>query len=240
MSSLTVDTIEKFVGREVKDPYGRVVGKMISVHTDEEGFGIVKYVEIATNDFEIAKVEAKRLKVTPDALLVIPEWKVAAIEVESRLERVRKRLNAVDNLFRQGKIPANIYEEMKKSLNNAFEKIKVEVKNVKEMLRRRYRELEVRNMRLDRDMANLQMMFMSGEIDEEPFKKAFEYMESLKNWNKEEMEDINSHRAQIDRLEREASAVKPSSRTISVAKEAPKPEQPLKVQIIDPAALETA
>lgn len=240
MSSLTVDTIEKFVGREVKDPYGRIVGKMISVHTDEEGFGIVKFVEIATNDFEVNKVEAKRLKITPDTLLVIPEWKVAAIEVENRLERVRKRLNAVDNLFRQGKIPTIIYEEMKKSLSNAFEKIKEEVKNVKEMLRRRYRELEVRNMRLDRDMANLQMMFMSGEIDEEPFKKAFEYMESLKSWNKEEMEDINSHKAQIDRLEREASTAKPATRSASVAKDVSKPEQPLKVQIIDPAALEAA
>ncbi|MCD6323605.1 MAG: CdvA-like protein [Desulfurococcales archaeon] len=230
--SVTIDQVEKFIGQYVKEEYGRVVGKVLTAFTDITGE--VESIEVAVNDSTLEKIEADRIKLTPDGLVIVPEWKVRALSAENKLDRVRKRLRAIEEHYRKGSIPVHAYEDMKRRLERGFEKVKSEVRDVKEALKRRANDLEYQITRLERDISNLMMLYMSNEVSESSYKAAIEYLKDSKTRCIEEKKDIEKHMNLIAKLESEAS----DSHHVPVTSEekAHTPESvegPIQVQIME-------
>ncbi|HDN76131.1 MAG TPA: hypothetical protein ENG05_03280 [Acidilobales archaeon] len=226
---LTIDQIEKFMGQNIKDEYGRIVGKIVTAFTNAAGE--IESVEIAINESEVEKVTANRLKLTPDGLIVVADWKVWALDVENKLDRVRRRIRAVEELYSKGMIPGHAYEEIKKKLEDQFKIVKDEVKKVKEELRKRVGQLEDKIIRLEKDMANLMVLYMSNEVSEVAYKLAIDYLRTSKMRNVDEKKDIEKHLEIIAKLESEVSEPK-----IRTPQEKPSEEvssAPIQVQIVE-------
>ena len=229
---VTIDQVEKFIGQYVKEEYGRVLGKALTAFTDITGE--VNSIELALNDSMLEKIPAERIKLTPDGLIIMPEWKVRTLSTENKLDRVRKRLRAVEELYRKGSIPVHAYEDMKKRLEAGFSKVKEEVKEVKEVLKKRANDLEYQITRLERDVSNLMMLYMSNEVSEGPYKAAVDYLKDSKARCVEEKKDIEKHINLIAKLESEASNIQ----NVTVPKEGASSipessEGPIQVQIMD-------
>jgi gas vesicle protein len=203
--SVTIDQVEKFIGQYVKEEYGRTVGKVLTAFTDITGE--VEAIEVAVNDSTLEKIGSERIKLTPDGLVIVPEWKVKALSAENKLDRVRKRLRAIEELYRKGSIPVHAYEDMKRKLESGFDKVKGEVKEVKESLKRRANDLEYQITRLERDISNLMMLYMSNEVSEVSYKAAIDYLKDARSRCIEEKKDIEKHVNLISKLESEASDV---------------------------------
>ncbi len=203
--SVTIDQVEKFIGQYVKEEYGRTVGKVLTAFTDITGE--VEAIEVAVNDSALEKIGSERIKLTPDGLVIVPEWKVKALSAENKLDRVRKRLRAIEELYRKGSIPVHAYEDMKRKLESGFDKVKGEVKEVKESLKRRANDLEYQITRLERDISNLMMLYMSNEVSEVSYKAAIDYLKDARSRCIEEKKDIEKHVSLISKLESEASDV---------------------------------
>ena len=229
---VTIDQVEKFIGQFVKEEYGRVVGKVLTVFSDITGE--VDSIEVALNDSMLERIPAERIKLTPDGLIIMPEWKVRTLNAENKLDRVRKRLRAIEELYRKGSIPVHAYEDMKRRLENGFRKVKEEVKEVKETLRKRANDLEYQITRLERDISNLMMLYMSNEVSEAPYKAAADYLKESKARCVEEKKDIEKHIDLIAKLESEAS----NTQRVAVSKEgaaalSEPSEGPIQVQIME-------
>lgn len=229
---VTIDQVEKFIGQYVKEEYGRVVGKVLTAFTDITGE--VDSIEVALNDSVLEKIPAERIKLTPDGLIIMPEWKVRALNTENKLDRVRKRLRAVEELYRKGSIPVHAYEDMKRRLEEGFTKVKEEVKEVKETLKKRANDLEYQITRLERDVSNLMMLYMSNEVSEVPYKAAVDYLKESKARCIEEKKDIEKHINLIAKLESEASNTQnvpvPKEESTSIPESS---EGPIQVQIME-------
>jgi len=231
--SVSIDQIEKFMGQNVKDEYGRTVGKFLTAFTDVTGQ--VESIEIATNDFVFEKVSADRIKLTPDGIVILADWKVNALSTENKLDRVRKRIRAVEELYRKGSIPGHAYEDIKKKLESQFELVKSEVRKVKDALRRRANDLEDQIFRLERDISNLMVLYMSNEVSESAYKAAIDYMRESKTRCIDEKRDVEKHLDLISKLESEAADTRtqaPAPATIE-APESEGQESPIQVQIIE-------
>ncbi len=228
---LTIDQVEKFMGQNVKDEYGRVIGKLLTAYTDISGK--VESVEIALNDYELERVEAERIKLTPDGLVISPRWKVRAVDVENKLDRVRRRIRSVEELYRKGMIPGHAYEDMKRRLNAQFKRVKDEVVKIKEELRKRANALEDQIIRLEKDMSNLMVLYMSNEVGETSYKAAIELLRNAKIRNADEKRDVERHIELIQKLEAEASEPLRASQdhTESIAKAIQ--GSPIQVQVVD-------
>ncbi len=229
---VTIDQVEKFIGQYIKEEYGRVVGKVLTAFTDITGE--VDSIEVALNDSMLEKIPAERIKLTPDGLIIMPEWKVRALNTENKLDRVRKRLRAVEELYRKGSIPVHAYEDMKRRLEAGFTKVKEEVREVKETLKKRANDLEYQITRLERDVSNLMMLYMSNEVSEGPYKAAVDYLKESKARCVEEKKDIEKHINLIAKLESEAS----NTQNVPVSKEENESipessEGPIQVQIME-------
>ena len=228
--ALTIDQVEKFLGQHIKDEYGRVVGKIITTFTNVAGE--VEAIEVAINDYEITKIDSSRLKLTPDGLVVIAEWKAKALDIENKLDRVRRRIRAVEELYSKGMIPGHAYEEIKKKLEAQFKVLKDEVKKIKDELRKIAGELEDRIIRIEKDMANLMVLYMSNEVSEVSYKLAIEYLRTSKMRNADEKKDVEKHLELIAKLESEVS--EPKIRAPTEEKESQEVSgAPIQVQIVE-------
>jgi hypothetical protein len=227
---ITIDQIEKYMGQIIKDEYGRNLGIFLTAYTDVSG--TIESIEVATNDYTLERVDANRIKLTPDGVVVMPEWKVEALFVENKLDRVRRRIRSVEELYRKGMIPGHAYEEIKNRLDHQFKLVKDEVKKVKTVLRDRAHKLEDQIIRLEKDISNLLVLYMSNEVGENSYKAAIEYLRQAKSRNIDEKKDVEKHIELIEKLEADTteSTVKHTKETTFPV---PSEESPIQVQIIE-------
>jgi len=231
---LTVEAFEKYVGQSVKDPYGRYVGVIAGFFSEIDG--TVNYVSLEYANGEFAKLPVSRFELKPDTVTLIPGWKAEANEVKMKLETVRKRVKALEDLFVKGEIAKHAYEEFKKKLETDLGKLRIEAKEVRKNLQNRLQELEKQIESLETALAAMKMMFFSGEISDPIFKRSSEIIKRNIDKCDAEKKDI---RVTIDELEKIESV--PISLTTPRKEEKPEKsmiptppqEEPLVVQIVE-------
>lgn len=229
---ITLDQIERYLGQRVRDEYGRFVGTLLSVYSNVSGE--VESVEIALNEDNYKNVPAERLKLTPDGIVVIQDWKVEALSIENQLDRIRKRLRATEELYRKGNIPGHAYEEVKSRLDKEFSKIKEKVKEVKSKLRQRVNDLEDHIIRLEKAVSNLMILYMSNEVSEASYKASIDYLRQSRSKAQDEKKDIEKHLELIEKLEAEPLETKSSQPTIQQISSIPlSTTTPIQVQVVD-------
>jgi len=237
---ITLDQLDKFVGQMIKDEYGRILGKLVMVYSNVSGE--VESIELSINDAMYEGVPASRIKLTPDGLVVVPEWKVKALDIENKLDRVKKRLRATEDLYRKGTVPVHAYEELKRKLEVEFRNLKEEVKKVKELLRKRAGELEDLIIRLEKDLTNLQVLYMSNEFSEASYKIAADFLRNNRTKSLDEKRDVEKHLELISKLETEAGEIRQAAEapqqtlttpSTPATQSMPKAESPIQVQVVD-------
>ncbi|MEM2203770.1 MAG: CdvA-like protein [Sulfolobales archaeon] len=223
---VSIDEIEKHLGSKVRDPYGRILGVLSSIYSDVDGS--VTGIEVMREDGYLSYIPSERVNVSPETLIVLPEWRVEAIRVEQQLDRTRKRARALEELFSSKEIGSQAYEEMKKSLEATLSRLKEKAKSVRNTLRKRLGELEDEILHIDKAINHLKLGYTSGEIGEQRFKTSIEGLRSSKARAIDEKSDIEKHLELLEKLENEA--IVPQKIPIDVQTTQPKIETPQQPQ----------
>ncbi|RLG85896.1 MAG: hypothetical protein DRO39_04495 [Thermoprotei archaeon] len=199
---LTLDVVVKYLGQPLRDIYGRNIGVVTSVYSDVDG--VVNSIEVMTNELIHETIPAKRLDITSDGLRLLPEWLVEAREIERRLDTVRKRLAALEELYRKGQIPHYAYEEVKEKLSSEMDRLRKRAKEAKENLKRRMNDLENMIIHIEKAMTHLLVSYTAGEIPETPFRSAIDKLRFSRQTAQNEKKDVEKHIELIEKLELEA------------------------------------
>lgn len=199
---LTLDVVVKYLGQPLRDIYGRNIGVVTSVYSDVDG--VVNSIEVMTNELIHETIPAKRLDITSDGLRLLPEWLVEAREIERRLDTVRKRLAALEELYRKGQIPHYAYEEVKEKLSSEMDRLRKRAKEAKESLRKRMNDLENMIIHIEKAMTHLLVSYTAGEIPETPFRSAIDKLRFSRQTAQNEKKDVEKHIELIEKLELEA------------------------------------
>ncbi len=225
---LTIDSLQHLIGSTVEDPYGRVLGRLVSIESDVDG--TVTSVAVETEDRRTRFIPAKAVKLNGNKVIVWPEWKVLAAEAISGYQTAVKRLRGLEEMYRRNEIPAAVYSELKKKLDAGLSRMKEEVKRLRELLKVRMNELEDENLRVERAIANLKVSYLAGEIGEKPFNTAMSMLRQAKDTIVKEMDDIKATINKLDALE------KGVEKTVKGEAEAKAPsavQQPIPVKIVE-------
>lgn len=228
---ITLDQIERYLGQKVRDEYGRLTGTLLAVYSDVSGR--VESVEIALSEDNYKNVPAERLKLTPDGVVVIQDWKVDALNIENQLDRARKRMRAAEELYRKGSIPGHAYEEIKSKLDKEFSRIKEKVKEVKNKLRQRANDLEDHIIRLEKAISNLMILYMSNEVSEASYKASIDYLRHSRSKAQDEKKDIEKHLELIEKLEAEPIEAKATQPIQQLPQMPLSATTPIQVQVVD-------
>jgi DNA repair exonuclease SbcCD ATPase subunit len=211
MAYIKVDEIEDYLGKPVNDPYGRRVGYIIGFYSDSDGN--VTSLEISIGDFEFKEIDIDRFEFNNGDIILIPEWEYEAKRIENRLERLRKRVVALNELFAKKEVPRHAYEKFKKKLETDLIKTKEDAKNVRDLLRKRLNELDDTLLELEKTLTSLKVSYLAGEIPDKAYKVAADQIRKHMDFTQNEKENVKKHLEAIDKLEKQPIDIEVKSET---------------------------
>ena len=94
-------------------------------------------------------------------------WKHSFKEISNDLELTKKKKEALDNLLNEGKISQSTYESLNKELTDAIIDIEARQKALAEKVTSKISDLEQQITVLEIFLANSEIEYAAGEIDEE-------------------------------------------------------------------------
>jgi hypothetical protein len=184
------ELLRKFLGKPIRDIYGRNLGIVVGMILDEQGG--VGSIGIERGDGVFGKYYAENILIQGEDLVLVPSWRVSAEQVQSGIAQTERRIDALDQLHSSGKISTHTYKNLKKSYdsvvgqrNGAREKLMAELKS-------RSGELADESNELEEFLANIEVQHLTGELDEEAYGLAIGSLKLAYNRMIAEKNDIES------------------------------------------------
>jgi hypothetical protein len=182
------EALEKLVNRPVKDTYGRYVGFVVGFSVDTSGD--LASVGVDQGNGEFTEYPSDRVVSTGEGFVVIPAWKLEADELGKKIDGLRRRAKALQDLSREGEVPRPLFDETWGKYSEEATKIQESYKSLAEAMVVRVGELEEQKESLERFLVDVKVQFRAGEIDEAAFKVASECCEAMQQKNAQEREEL--------------------------------------------------
>ena len=126
----------EFVGKQVKDMYGTLMGNVVGVITDTDGS--IESVSVDCGDSGLKQLSYEQLLVQGDYVIFIPKWRLDAQKLFRQKNLTLKRIKALQHLVEEDdtmKEDAEIvYVKYEKKLDELEEKEKSINEKLKERL----------------------------------------------------------------------------------------------------------
>ncbi len=183
------DSITPLVGRPVKDLYGRHAGFAIGFSIDTSGE--VKSVGVDEGKGKFAEYPSSRLVADKDGFVVVPAWKIESAVLSKEQEMVKKRLQALTDLRKDGEISKAAHDKMHQQYEEQFDKIQMSFGEFSKKIIQRVKELEQQEEVLEEFLINIKVYSRSGEIDDAAYKAMMEISNSMSSRDAREKEELN-------------------------------------------------
>ncbi len=209
--ALKIEDISQYLGQVIHDVYGRKLGVLVAIYSDVDG--TVTSIDVAKNDESYENIPADRIECCSEGIKIKPEWLVKAKKLERKLNVVKRRMKALEDLYGRGQIPEHAYRELKERLSKELERCKKEANELREELRKRTYDLENFVIKIEKAMTYVMVGFTADEVPQKGFDTAMNYLRFAKQCALEEKKDIEQHADLITKLLDEINAVIEGSET---------------------------
>jgi len=222
LSYVSEEELKNFLGRDLKDTYGRKIGRIIGLCIDD--FGELKALQVEHGSGNLGQYSCENIVIDRDSVVLIPDWKVSSELIQKELDRVARRIQALGELLKDRQIPTNIYEELRRKQGTTLAELRRRKQELGENLRKRMSEIDHQVDELIRFLVNVKMEYKAGIVDDKALTIACDAIEPNLNPLIEEKKDIASV---IERIER------PSTETVErpVPQAPPKADEPIVLQL---------
>ncbi len=197
---MEITFVEKYVGEAVKDPFGRIVGTLVSVYSNVDGE--VEAIEIALGGNKFVRVPSERLSKKGDEMVVMPEWMTEAKSIYRKMDTAIRRIKALETMMSNNEVNKDIVMEMKKKMEQQLQGLRGKLGEVKKMLKERIGELEDQILEMERALINLQMSYMAGEISDKRYQQAASAIRHQKEVAYEEKRSVKEWIEKLEKLEK--------------------------------------
>jgi len=120
----------------------------------------------------------------------LSSWRYSSELVSRELDLAKKKKKALDDLYAAGKISQSTYEYIEKDLTEVIIDLEAHLKTLIDKMKTRAEELEKQMKSLEIFLANLEMHYVAGEIDEEAYANQNKAITLGLNATKQELETI--------------------------------------------------
>jgi len=186
----------EFVGKQVKDMYGTLMGNVVGIITDTDGS--IESVSVDCGDSGLKQLSYEQLLVQGDYVIFIPKWRLDAQKLFRQKNLTLKRIKALQQLVEEDdsmKEDAEIvYIKYEKKLHELEEK----EKSINEKLKERLDELNGSTKNIKSILFDAKLQYKSHEISEETYLQVTRYTKELMDHINLEKEEINNIKGRLE------------------------------------------
>src|SRR5215210_6597184 len=185
----------EFIGKQVKDMYGTLMGNVVGIITDTDGS--IESVSVDCGDSGLKPLSYEQLLVQGDYVIFIPKWRLDAQKLFRQKNLTLKRIKALQNLVEEDdtmKEDAEIvYVKYEKKLHELEEK----EKSINEKLKERLDELNGSTKNIKSILFDAKLQYKSHELSEETYLLVTRYTKELMDHINLEKEEINNIKSRL-------------------------------------------
>jgi len=172
------------IGKEVKDEYGRIIGRVTSFAVNPNGSVDSIYME--QGDGRFIKYPTESLKVDGSEITLLSKLKTGITSLCDQIPLIWRKDQALKELVDKEKISPEVYEDLHNSFEGVLNQLKTEAQALIDQIEKENARCFKEIKELNYALVNLEIEHEIGKIDEESYQTAFTMIqECLKKINVE-------------------------------------------------------
>jgi hypothetical protein len=187
-----------YIGKPVKDEYGRQVGKIASFAVNPNGR--VSGVFVEHGDGEFLRYPSEQFNVDGEDITLLPSIKMRVKSLCDEIPLIWRKDQALSELVEKKRIPSEMFSELHKNFEGALNQLKADAQGHMDYLDKQISKCNQQIRELNSALIHLEIEREIGRIDENAYQTAMEMIkEGLKQTNTEK-NDLESMRNQLSNL----------------------------------------
>ena len=187
--SVQVEALRQFIGKPARDKYNRYIGYIVGITLDSAGN--LNSVGI-DHGGSLEEYTSAQIVIDNDKLIFIPSWMIMTGNFSKENNLVHRRFQALDELKRDSEIPSHVYEDLHREYKDALTTLEESQLTLNETLSKKIEGLDKHTKHLERFLGCLKVQHKTGEMGDDTFKLASEYLISELDNTANEKKDIQN------------------------------------------------
>jgi hypothetical protein len=180
-----------FVGKEIKDEYGRQVGRVASFKVTPAGR--IDGIFVEHGDGEFLSYASDQIKIDNGNLVISPPLKLKARSLCNEIPLIWRKDRALHELVEKKKIPPEMYDDLHRTFEGALTQLKVDAKELVDEIDNQIDSCNKQIHELHSALINLEIEREIGRLTSDSYEKALEMIQ----WG---LKGANAEKSDLDAL----------------------------------------
>ncbi|NIP67575.1 hypothetical protein GWN63_05365 [Candidatus Bathyarchaeota archaeon] len=213
-----------FIGKPVKDQYGRQIGRIASFMVKPNGR--IDGVFVEHGDGEFLRYPSDQFKINGDNIVILPSIKLRVKSLCNEIPLIWRKDQALSQLSEKKKFPSDLFQVLHKNFEGALDQLKEEANDTLERVDEKISKCDQEIKDLHSALINLEIEREIGRIEGEAYQTAMGIIQKgLKQANAEK-EDLEAIRKKLSNIILgEASEQKSEETSEAIAQEEEKEQE---------------
>ena len=187
------------LGKQVKDEYGRPIGRIASFKLNPHGDVDGIYLQHGDGEFKLYPAERFKFDGAENITLMSP-MKARANRLCNEIPLIWRKDQALKELLEKEKVPKELYEDLHSGFEGALNQLKAEAQGILENIDKRIAECNSQIRELNSALVNLEIEKHIGKIDDTLYNIAIEILQQNIRWINTEKEDLESLKSKLSSI----------------------------------------
>ncbi len=224
-----------FVGKQIKDEYGRQIGRVASFKVTPTGR--IEGIFVEHGDGEFLSYASDQIKLDNGDLVISPPLKLKAKALCNEIPLIWRKDRALNELVEKKKIPPEMYDDLHSTFEGALNQLKDNAKVLTESIDNEVDRCNKQIHSLHSALINLEIEREIGRLNGDSYEKAL----GIIQWG---LKGVNAEKSDLEALKSKLSNLLLGEQTVkapeTTAPEAPQTESPEQTEIPEaPAPVST-
>ncbi len=185
-----------FVGKQIKDEYGRQIGRVASFKVTPTGR--IDGIFVEHGDGEFLSYSSDQIKVDNGNLVISPTLKLKANALCQEIPLIWRKDRALNDLVEKKKIPPEMYDDLHMTFEGALNQLKDNAKELTEDIDRQIDRCNKQIHDLHSALINLEIEREIGRLNGDSYEKAL----GIIQWG---LKGVNAEKSDLDALKNKLS-----------------------------------
>jgi hypothetical protein len=198
MSTRPTSNLFLYIGKPVKDEYGRQVGKIASFQVSPNGRTNAVFVEHGDGEFQ--RYSSEQFKVEGEEITLLPTIKLRVKALCDEIPLIWRKDQALSDLVDKKKIPSEMFTELHKNFEGALNQLKADAQSNMESIDKQITKCNAQVRDLNSALIHVEIEREIGRLDESAYETAMQMIQDGLTRVNSEKTDLESLKSQLSNL----------------------------------------
>ncbi len=190
MAEYSLSSFLPFIGKAVKDEYGRTIGNVISFTATPIGF--IESVLVGYGGSEFSTHSVDNLRTSESGLLLVSPTRSRASYLSEQLRQLSKKISVLDDLKQKNTITNEAYDRYHSEIEQSIGRLQTEANAIAAELESRIASIEQQLNTLRASFLDVEIARGTGEFDSTGYEGAIGALTNAIKLSSAEKEDLEN------------------------------------------------